>query len=406
MTLKLKSMERFNEAKQTFLSAVKNGADQEAQGEAYADMINGLAEDVMDEAKKAARAEAESFAIGNPADAKLSAGQRKFFNEVNKEVGYKEEKLLPQETIDRIFEDLTTEHPLLSEIGIKNAGLRLKFLKSETSGTAVWGKIFGEIKGQLDAIFSDEEDIQNKLTAFVVIPKDLQEYGPAWVERFVRLQIQEALSVALELAFLTGDGNDKPVGLDRDIRNGSTSGSSTTYPRKSAQGTLTFADERTTVRELTSVFKHHSTTERVENSDGTVIQESKSLSISGKVVMVVSPADAWDIQAQYTHLNANGVFVTALPFNLKIVESEAQDAGRVTVFVRGRYDAFLGGGIKINKFDQTLALEDLDLYVAKQFAYGMAKDNKAASVWNLNIPENVNSGNDTGSGDNGETPGG
>lgn len=381
MTIKLNRMETFKEAKQAFINAVQEGADQEAQGKAYAEMIDGLADDVLAEAKKAARKEAETYAIGTPADGKLSAGQRKFFNDINKDVGYKEEELLPQETIDEIFEDVTSEHPLLSKIGLKNAGLRLKFLKSETSGVAVWGKIFGEIKGQLDAAFSDEEEISNKLTAFVVIPKDLKDFGPAWVERFVRMQIQEAFSVALELAFLTGDGNDKPVGLDRNINNGNTSGGTTTYPKKSAEGTLTFATPKTTVNELTKVYKFHSAKEN-----------GKSLAVGGRVVMVVSPMDAWEVRAQYTHLNANGVYVTALPFNLDIVESEAQPNGEVLTFVRGRYDAYVGGGIKVMKFDQTLALEDLELYTAKQFAFGAAKDSKAAAVWTLNIPEPTEEG--------------
>lgn len=374
MTIRLNGMEKFNEAKTAFIKAVKEGKTQEEQGEAYAEMIDGLAADVMDEAKKAAREEAGAYAIGTAADGKLSATQRKFFNEINTEVGYKEEKLLPQETIDEIFDDITSEHPLLSKIGLKNAGLRLKFLRSETTGLAVWGRIFGEIKGQLDAAFSDEESIQNKLTAFVVIPKDLRDFGPAWIERFVRLQIQEAFSVALELAFVNGDGVEKPIGLDRDINNGSTSGGVTTYPKKAAQGTLTFATPRDTVDELTSVYEYHSTKEN-----------GKSLSVGGKVVMVVSPVDAWKVRAQYTHLNSNGVYVTALPFNLDIVESEAQDAGEVLTFVRGRYDAYVGGGIKVNKFNETLALEDLELFVAKQFAYGMAKDIKATAVWTLNI---------------------
>lgn len=52
----------------------------------------------------------------NPADAKLSARERKFFNAVTTDVGYKEEKLLPQETIDRIFENLTTAHPLSTDL--------------------------------------------------------------------------------------------------------------------------------------------------------------------------------------------------------------------------------------------------------------------------------------------------
>lgn len=375
MTIKLTGMQKFNDAKAAFVKAVKDGVDKEAQGEAYIKMVDGLGEDLLNEAKAAARAEAESFAIGTTADAKLSAGQRKFFNAINEEVGYKDETLLPQETIDEIFEDLTTEHPLLAAIGLKDAGLRLKFLKSETSGVAVWGKIYGEIKSQLDAAFSKEETIQHKLTAFVVIPKDLKDFGPAWVETFVRIQIQEAFSVALELAFISGDGQDKPIGLDRDIKKGTTDNGVTTYPKKANEGILTFADSKTTVKELAKMYKYHATKENGE-----------PLAVAGKVNLIVNTQDIWEIKAQYTFLNSNGVYVTVLPFNLNIIESVAQTAGEVISFVTERYDAYLAGGINIAKFDQTLALEDLELYAAKQFAFGAAKDKKATAVWKLAIP--------------------
>ena len=194
MTIELSN--DFKNAREQFLNAIQGGASEEEQAELYGNMINEL----FEESKAQAQAEAERISSLPSADKQLSAEQRKFFNEINTEVGYKEEKLLPEETIDRIFEDVTTEHPLLSQLGIRNAGLRLKFLKSDTSGVAVWGQIFGDIKGQLDAAFSEETAIQNKLTAFVVIPKDLQDFGPAWIERFVRLQIQEAFAVALEEA--------------------------------------------------------------------------------------------------------------------------------------------------------------------------------------------------------------
>ena len=125
-------------------------------------MHNAMVEDLMAEGRKVSRNEAEKLfdeTRGNPT---MTAEETKFFNEVKTDVGYKEEKLLPQTVIDEIFEDLTTEHPFLASIGMKTTGLRLKFLKSETSGVAVWGKIFSDIKGQLDAAFSDEEAIQNK----------------------------------------------------------------------------------------------------------------------------------------------------------------------------------------------------------------------------------------------------
>lgn len=367
MTIQLS--DDFKTARQEFLNAIQNGEDEKAQAELYGKMINEL----FEESKAQAQAEAERVSSLPTAESKLTAEQRKFFNEINTEVGYKEEKLLPEETIDRIFENLTTEHPLLADLGIKNAGLRLKFLKSETSGVAVWGKIFGEIKGQLDAAFSEETAIQNKLTAFVVLPKDLKDFGPAWVERFVRLQIEEAFAVALEAAFLNGTGKEQPIGLSRQVQEG-VSVTGGVYPEKESLGTLTFKDPRTTVLELTKVFKNHSTDEK-----------GKSVAVKGNVTMVVNPSDAFDIQAQYTHLNANGVYVTALPFNLNVIESVAQNAGKVLTYVKGRYDGYLAGGINLQKFDQTLAIEDMDLYTAKQFAYGKAKDDKVAAVYDLNI---------------------
>ncbi len=369
MTMKLSN--EFKTIRDNFLAAVNANEPAEKQNELYGAMLDEL----LNEAKKQARAEAEGLIAENPADAKLSARERKFFNAISTDVGYKEEKLLPQETIDRIFENLTTAHPLLAEIGLVNAGLRLKFLKSETSGVAVWGKIFGEIKGQLDAAFSEEEAIQSKLTAFVVVPKDLKDFGPAWIESFVSTQIDEAFAVALEAAFLAGDGNGKPIGLNRQVQAG-VAISGGVYPEKTSIGDLTFADSATTVKELTNVYKHHSTDEK-----------GRAVAVDGKVVMVVNPADAWDVKRQYTSLNAQGVYVTALPYNLKIVESLAQVSEKVVTFVSGRYDAYIGGGITLRKYDQTLAIEDMDLYTAKQFAYGKAKDDKAAAVWGLKVNE-------------------
>ncbi|WP_180530566.1 phage major capsid protein, partial [Staphylococcus haemolyticus] len=240
--------------------------------------------------------------------------------------------------IERVFDDLSTEHPLLSKINIQNAGLVTRIIKADATGQAVWGKIFGEIKGQLDAAFSEEEFKQSKLTCFVVIPDDLKMFGPNWVERFVRTQIEEAISVALEAGFLTGEGaaKNQPVGLMKDIQ------SNGGVVDKTSSGTLTFADADTTVNELKDVLKGLS-----------VKEDGKPVKIDGKVVLVVNPQDSWDIQARYTYLTANGGFVTVLPYNVSIVTSEFVPANKLVAFVSDRYDAVRGGGLTVKKFDQT-----------------------------------------------------
>ncbi|EKY3975838.1 phage major capsid protein [Listeria innocua] len=374
MTIKLKNnLANYEEKRTAFVNAVKNEETQEIQNEAYVEMVDAMAADIMDQAKKEARQEADAYISASRTDKNITNEEIKFFNDINKEVGYKEETLLPQTVVDEIFEDLTTEHPFLASIGMRTTGLRTKFLKSETSGVAVWGKIFGEIKGQLDATFSDEESIQNKLTAFVVVPKDLENFGPVWVKRFVVTQIEEAFAVALESAFIIGDGKDKPVGLTRKVGKG-TNVVDGVYPEKVASGTLTFASSKVTVNELTDVYKYHS-----------VKENGKPLNVAGEVTLLVNPTDAWDVKKQYTSLNANGVYVTALPYNLNIIESLFVPEKKAISYVAKRYDALIGGALNISTFDQTLAFEDLNLYAAKQFAYGKAKDDKASAVWTLNI---------------------
>ncbi|EBD1847953.1 phage major capsid protein [Listeria monocytogenes] len=374
MTIKLKNnLVNYEEKRTAFVNAVKNEETQEIQNKAYVEMVDAMAADIMDQAKKEARQEADQYISTSRTDKNITNEEIKFFNDINKEVGYKEETLLPQTVVDEIFEDLTTEHPFLASIGMRTTGLRTKFLKSETSGLAVWGKIFGEIKGQLDATFSEEESIQNKLTAFVVVPKDLENFGPVWVKRFVVTQIEEAFAVALESAFIIGDGKDKPVGLTRKVGKG-TNVVDGVYPEKVASGTLTFASSKVTVNELTDVYKYHS-----------VKENGKPLNVAGEVTLLVNPTDAWDVKKQYTSLNANGVYVTALPYNLNIIESLFVPEKKAISYVAKRYDALIGGALNISTFDQTLAFEDLNLYAAKQFAYGKAKDEKAAAVWTLNI---------------------
>ena len=58
-------------------------------------------------------------------DKDITPQEVKFFNAVT-ETGWKDEELLPETTVDEIFNDLTRERPLLKRIGIKIYGVALK----------------------------------------------------------------------------------------------------------------------------------------------------------------------------------------------------------------------------------------------------------------------------------------
>ena len=59
--------------------------------------------------------------------------------------------VLPETIIDAVFEDITEEHPLLSEIRFENAGALIKYLYStmDNRHLAWWGPLCGEIKRSL-----------------------------------------------------------------------------------------------------------------------------------------------------------------------------------------------------------------------------------------------------------------
>lgn len=377
MTIKLKNHTKsYEDAKLNYAAVTKDEASTPEQIEtAWNEMQDALVNSLTTQiTQEVANSNVDHEVLMARGANVLTSEEKKFFNEVAQSGGFTSDLILPETTVDRIFEDLTTDHPLLRELNIKNAGLLTRIIKSDASGAAVWGKVFGDIKGQLDAAFSEETITQSKLTAFCVLPKDLDKFGPAWIEAYVRTQIVETFAVALENGFINGAGptKDEPIGLIRDLVK--PVDPSTGHAKKDITGKLTFANSEITVKELSQVMKHLST-----KSNG------KAVNVSGKVALLVNPVDAWDIKALYTFLNANGAYVTVLPFNLRIVESEFATQGELIAFVNDRYDAYTAGQVQINKYTETLALEDCNLFTAKQFAFGKAEDNKAVAIYTLEL---------------------
>ncbi|WP_338230954.1 phage major capsid protein [Lactiplantibacillus paraxiangfangensis] len=392
MTLKFntKAFSNFAEKRTAYADLVKSAAKPEDQEQGFSDMMDALGEDTMAEIKNQVHLQTEDYLDAHRHDPKMTNEEVKFFNEIKTDTGFKEPKLLPETVVTEVFDDMVQQHPLLQAIGLVNQGISLKIIQSDASGVIAWGKIFGEITSQLDANFNETKADQSKATAFMVLPKDLSDFGPSWIKQYVITQITEAFAVGAETAFLTGDGNDKPIGLNRSVKKG-VSVTDGAYPEKESAGTLTFADTKTAAKELAGVIKDLSTKEN-----------GHSIVAKGKTVLVMGPGESLDVEAQFMVQNLAGQFVTALPFGLTIVESEFAPADKVIAFVQGRYDAFQAGPLKIQPYDQTLALEDMDLYTAKQFFYGKAKDDKAAAVYDLKLatpgsaPTEATTGGDTG----------
>lgn len=385
MVMKLnKHTENYEEAKLNYAEVVKNeGSTPEQVEQAWSDMQNALVESLTTQITNQVSANTvDQVVLSNRGVDIMTSEEHSFYNEIKKSDGFTEELILPETEEQRIYDDLKTEHPLLNLINFRNLGtITLTTITSEYEGAAVWGPIFGDIKGQLDAAFKPESLAQSKLTAFVVLPKDLSKFGPKWIGAYVREQIKETYAVALESAIINGAGPTKhePIGLIRDLKKSvdPTDG----HAKKDIAGTLTLADDDTIIDEFAEIGEKLSETEK-----------EKPLNVDGKVVLVINPKDSWKMRKKFTTRNSQGAYITNVPFDFKIVPSVFATASEVVAFVRNRYDAFRGGGVEVTEYEETLAIEDCNLHVAKTFAFGKPRDNNAALVYNLDIKESE--GND------------
>ncbi|WP_242309226.1 phage major capsid protein [Bacillus cereus group sp. BfR-BA-01524] len=369
----------FEEKKLAFAKATQEGTAEE-QSAALNSMIEALATDVRADILNQVNESMVDRSIMQSRGANvLTSEEMKFFNAVVEEGGFKSTETLPKTTQERIFDDLVENHPFLQHIGLENLGAVTEFIYGDPEGAAVWGPLFDGIKGQLNATFRKDSISQLKLTAFIPLANDMLKLGPVWVERYVRTMITEAMTVGLERGFVAGTGKNEPIGLLKDPSGSVTNG---VYPDKKPVGTLTFEPGRKTINELKGVVKLLA---KKLNADGSDADRPKN--IAGKVVMVTNPFDTFDIQANATIQNAAGVYVTSLPFNPIPTESVFVPQGKVLFFVKGQYVAAMGGAEPIKKFEETLALEDATVYIAKQFATGKPKDKYASQVYTLKIEE-------------------
>lgn len=379
MVINLKQTPKYREAMNTLATRISEGATSEEQKELFSNAFEALGNELNEMAEEQLKTLFELRSKNSD----LTAAELAFFNDVAKiadNPGVKTEKIIPEETMVRVFEDLKEEHPLLSLINFKNTGLRVKALVAETEGTAIWGDIYDDIKGQLKQKFDEVDFGMNKLTAFVVVPKDALKFSFSWLKQFIVEQIKEAMSVALELAIVKGDGNKQPVGLIKkvDEASASVSGKVITYPTdKESIADLSRITPETAAATLAPVMKFLAVEEK---KDG----KKKYHNIDGKVCLLINPADRWELEAKFTKLTDGGAYVLTLPYGIKLVETLALETSKAIAFVTDRYDAFMAATATIEEFDQTFALEDLQLFTTKAYYYGKAKDNNAAALLTLN----------------------
>lgn len=295
----------------------------------------------------------------------LTTEELKFYNEVIGGEGFAgTQKLVPATVFDRVFEELRTKHPLLSEISFQNTSGVIEWLvRNGDVEAAWWGELTDVITKKLSMAFRKEQTGLYKLSCWIPVAKTMLDLGPQWLDRFVREILLESMAMALELAIVAGTGKNQPIGMIKNLLGAVIDG---VYPNKTA----------TALNNLDPV------------SLG--LQIMAPLTKEGKravpsVLLMVNPLDYWGkIFPNTTVMSAAGTYVHGvLPIPAKVVQSVAVPQNRLIAGMGKDYFMGVGSTQRLEYSDHYKFLEDERTYIAKQYANGKPIDNESFLVFDI-----------------------
>ncbi len=271
---------------------------------------------------------------------------------------------IPTTFIDAVIDDIRKAHPLLDRVNLRNGTMFTRYLYNKSGKpTIVWGDITAAISNELNADIGYMEVPLKKLSAFMYVPQDMLDLGPAWVDRFVRELLAEYISLGLEEAIVDGDGDNKFIGMTRDVSD-DVSVVGNKYPRKTAVKL-----DKLTAINIGKVLKTVATD---INGDARAVTNP---------ILVVNPFDYFlKVMPATTVRGADGSYRNdVLPYPMEIIQSAAMPSNLCVIGLPERYLALIGTGKngKIEYSDEYKFLEDNRTYKIKLTGNGKPLDDNA-----------------------------
>ena len=346
--------------------------DKDVQVKAFADFTDALQEDIMNRAK----AEMENLTnstsdnqilVNRGVRKAFTSEEMKYFNAVVAREGFAGvEEEFPVTIVQEIFNNLKTEHPLISRVDAKDVtGLVTFVLANPNAATAYWGPICADISQMILEGFKEISLKASRLSGFVAICKGMLDLGPNYLGQYIYETIYEIMSTALEVAIVTGDGQNKPVGMLKSLSNGTVQGDSTVIYADKVPVALT---------DLTPATL----------SGPRALLAEKKLD-KGEVLFIVNPVTYFlKVFPKLAKQTDSGAWVvTNLPTGETVVQSHAVPVDKAIVGDAKNYFLGVSGALSLTEYKETLAIEDLNLYIAKMYATGQPKDKDAFIVLGL-----------------------
>lgn len=349
--------------------AIKDGDPEQFQA-AFVELCDKIQENVLEQAKAIVE-ETDQKILSDRGVRQLTSKEREYYQKLSEAMKAPNPKqavenldvVMPFTILDKVFEDLKTNHPLLSKIQFTSVtGLTRMMMNTNGYQKAAWGKLCAEIIQELTSGFKEVDVTLSKLSAFLPVCKAMLDLGPEWLDRYVREVLYEALANGLEDGIVNGTGKDMPIGMTRQVGE-SVSVKGGEYPEKKAIKITKFDDVQ--LGKLAAIM---------------AINEKGQSRAVDSLILVVNPADYFSKVLPATQRPApGGGYVSTLPFPIDVIQSPAVAVGKAVFGMSKLY--FMGSGIenggRILYSDDYRFLEDERVYLIKMYGHGFAIDDNA-----------------------------
>lgn len=336
--------------------------------------IQQRADDRIDQMKR----ETDTTVLASRGVRQLTTKEKEFYQKVADAMKAKDPKqalnnldvVMPETVIDAVFDELQTSHPLLSRIQFMNTRGAIRMMMN-TNGyqEAAWGQLCDEIVQELTSGFKEVDTGLLKLSAFMPVCKAMLDLGPEWLDDFVRQVLYEAYANGLEAGIVAGDGNGKPIGMNRQVGDNVTV-TGGVYPVKAPVSVTDLSP--TTIGNLLALMA--------------VDPNGKARNVRD-VILVVNPVDYFQrIMPATTMMTPNGTYVNdVLPYPMSVIQSPAVEQGQAIIGLGYKYFAAIGSARdgRIEYSDHYHFLEDERMYLIKGYANGFPMDNNAFFVLDI-----------------------
>lgn len=356
------------------LQEAMNANDQEAFTQAFEGILQYYADKNLEDFQ-ALREETDSRVLAQRGVRQLTTREKDYYQKLGEAMKAADPRqavnnldvVMPETVFDSIFENIETDHSLLSVINFMNTRGAIRMMMN-THGyqKAVWGKLCAPIIQELTSGFKEVETGLFKLSAFIPVCKAMLDLGPEWLDRYVRMILAEALLNGWEGSIVAGTGKEEPIGMNRQVgENVTVTGG--VYPEKAPITVTDFSPA--TMGNLISMLAAgpNGIARRVDG-----------------LILVVNPQDYYQLIMPATTVQApDGTYRNDIfPVPLRVVQSPALTRGRAILGIGRLYWAFAGMSRdgRIEYSDEYHFLEDERVYLIKTYGNGMPADDNAFLV--------------------------